>query len=175
MPYAKVTSNQVARSPNPKGRCVSISTSLLFLLLGEAVMLIDVGSLPGVADPLVAAGFSSQVAALYNILGKLTLLVLVLVVEHKDAEACLLALPAELLLSLNDILLELLDGILEGRPGVVYLVNNENVLADEIGHLERGKVEPLCAGDLGAGLLLVDIGAEGLIQGETNGLNRNVR
>ena len=136
-------------------------------------MLVDVGSLPRIADPLVANGFGGQIPALDNVFRKLAFLGLVLVVQYKNAEACLLALTTQLLLCLDDVLFQLLDGVLEGRSCVVDLINNENILANQVRHLEGGEVEPLCAGDFGT-RLLDGVGAEGLIEGEADGLDGNV-
>lgn len=81
-----------------------------------------------------------------------------------------------------DVLLELLNGVLEGGPGVVDLVNDEDALADEVLHLAEGaEVQPLGAGDLGAGDLgdarggvaAVGIG-QGLVEGEADGLDGDV-
>lgn len=93
--------------------------------------------------------------------------------QHEDAEARLLALAAELLLRLDDVLLELFDGVLERGSRVIDLVNDEDVLADQVRHLEGGEVEPLCAGDFRAGLL-DGVGAEGFVEGETDGLDGDV-
>ena len=52
------------------------------LLSGELVVLLDVGGLPGVADPLIADGARSMVAALGDhVVGQNTLLGLVLVLQ----------------------------------------------------------------------------------------------
>ena len=137
-------------------------------------MLIDIHRLPRVADPLVADRLSSEIPTLDDIFRELTLLGLVLVVQHEDAEAGLLALAAKLLLCLDDVLLELLDGVLKRCPCVVDLVNDQDVLADQVRHLERREIEPLCAGDFGAGLFDW-VSAEGFIQGEANGLDGDIR
>lgn len=146
---------------------------LILLLLRQAVMLIDIRRLPRVADPLIAACLRSKIPPLHNILRENTLLGLILVMQHEDAKARLLALTAELLLRLDDVLLELLDGVLERGSRVIDLVNDEDVLADQVRHLEGGEVEPLCAGDFRAGLL-DGVGAEGFVEGETDGLDGDV-
>lgn len=69
-------------------------------------------------------------------------------VEHKDEEVGLLALTTQLLLCCLDVLLKFPDCIFQRRPGVVDLVHDENVLADQGVHLQRAKVQPLCASDL---------------------------
>lgn len=135
-------------------------------LLGEAVMLVNVAtkqtsvactcqmyrmrdinvrSFPRVVDPDIAHGPGGDVATLENLLGQLTLLCLVLVVQNKDGEFGLLALASQLLDGCLDVLFQLPDGVLERCARVVYLIDNEDVLANQVGHLERGQVEPLCA------------------------------
>lgn len=95
-------------------------------------------------------------------------------VENKDAELSLGSIGAEPLASLLDILLQLLDGILEGRPGIVDLVHDQDTLADEVLHLAQGgEIEPLSTGDLGADLLDLAV-AEGLVQREADGLDGDV-
>lgn len=96
--------------------------------------------------------------------------------QHKDAELRLgvLALEAQLLPGGLDVLLQLLDGVLEGGSGVVDLVDDEDLLAYEVLHLaEAGQVEPLGAGDLLA-RLLHDAIAEGLVERQANSLDRDV-
>jgi hypothetical protein len=132
--------------------------------------------LPWVVDPGVTNGDGGDVTALvHHVLGELALLRLVLVVEHEDRELRGLGTPASLLCRLGDILLQLLDGVLEGSPGVVDLVHDQNVLADQVGHLETAKVQPLCPGNLGARLLDLGVGTERLVQRKANSLDGNVR
>ena len=87
-----------------------------------------------------------------------------------------------------DVLLELAHGVLERSAGVVDLVHDQDVLADQAGHLQRGQIEPLRARDFGAGLLDRVIGlvggcgcgcgcggrGEGFIEGEPNGLDGDI-
>lgn len=98
--------------------------------------------------------------------------------QHKDAELGLgvLALEPELLPGGLDVLLQLLDGVLEGGAGVVDLVDDEDLLAYEVLHLaEAGQVEPLGAGDLLPGLLDDAVGAaEGLVERQADGLDGDV-
>lgn len=96
-------------------------------------------------------------------------------VQNEDKEVGLLAFPTELLLRLLDILLELTDSVLERRPRVVDLVNDENVLADQVGHLQGAEIQPLCAGDLGTGDFLGVAATEVLVERQTDGLNGDVR
>lgn len=74
-------------------------------------------------------------------------------VQHKDEEVGLLALTTELLLRLLDVLLQLAHRILQGCPRVIDLIHDQDVLADQVGHLQRAQVQPLCAGNLGSGNL----------------------
>lgn len=94
--------------------------------------------------------------------------------ENVDEEVSLLALTAKLLLSLLHILLQLAHGILESCPGVIDLIDDQDVLANQVGHLEGAQVEPLSAGHLGAGDLLGITTAEILVEGETDGLDGDV-
>lgn len=94
--------------------------------------------------------------------------------QHEDEEVGLLTLATELLLCLLYILLELAHSILQGCPGVVNLVHNQDVLANQVGHFERAQVQPLCASDLGARNLLCITTTQVLIEGQTDGLDGNV-
>lgn len=63
-------------------------------LVGETVVLVDVGGLPGVADPHVADGAGREVAALGNhVVGDLALLRLVLVLQRGSASLVLFPSP----------------------------------------------------------------------------------
>lgn len=93
--------------------------------------------------------------------------------EDENSELGLITL-AEGLASGLDILLELLDGVLKGGTGIVDLIDDEDTLANKVLHGTQGsKIEPLGAGDLGTGLL-DDIVTEGLVEGETDGLDGDV-
>lgn len=95
-------------------------------------------------------------------------------VQNKDGEVGLGLVSAHPLPRGLNILLELLDGVLQGGAGIVNLVDDEDVLADEVLHgAEGGHVEPLGAGDLGAGLLDLVV-AERLVEGQTDGLDGDV-
>lgn len=96
--------------------------------------------------------------------------------EDKDAELSLGSgsTVTHALTSNLNVLLELLDGVLEGCSGVVDLINDKDSLSDEVLHLaESGQVEPLCSGDLGAGGLDFVV-AERFVEGETDGLDGDV-
>ncbi len=97
-------------------------------------------------------------------------------VEHKDGKLGL-EVAAHLGAGLLDVLLQLLDGVLEGRAGVVDLVDDEHALPDQVGHLaQRGQVEPLGARDLGANGLdgVVSGVGQALVQRQADGLDRDV-
>lgn len=94
--------------------------------------------------------------------------------QDEDEEVGLLALAAELLLSNLDVLLQLAHGVLQSCTGVIDFVDDENVLANQVGHLEGAHVKPLCAGDLGAGDLFGIATTEILVEGETDGLDGDV-
>lgn len=96
--------------------------------------------------------------------------------QDKDAEIRLLALPSQLLHGRLNILLKLADRILEGGAGIVNLVDNEDVLANQVRHLKRRQVEPLrarhfCAGCLDLGVCAA---AELLVEGQPDGLDGDV-
>lgn len=94
--------------------------------------------------------------------------------QHEDGEVGLLALATKLLLSNLNVLLELAHSVLESGAGVVNLINNEDVLANQVGHLQRAQVQPLCAGHLGARDLLGIATTEILVERQTNSLDRDV-
>lgn len=172
------------------------------LLRPETVVLVNVGRFPGVADPYVPDGAGGMVAAaILDILGEGSLLWLVFVLfvcafhqkktellkrgwlrrkketYVKDKNGKLGLLATKLLTGNLDVLLQLLDGVLERRAGVVDLVDNEDALADQVAHLAEGaEVEPLGARDLGSRLLdhLVVAGGEALVEGEADGLDGDV-
>jgi len=145
-------------------------------LSGVTVVLVDVHGLPWVVDPGVANSDSGDVTALvHHVLGELALLRLVLVVQHEDRELRGLRTSAGLLCGLGDILLQLLNGVLEGSPGVVNLVHDQDVLSDQVGHLETAKIQPLCPCNFGAGLLNLGVGTERLVQRKADSLDGDVR
>lgn len=94
--------------------------------------------------------------------------------QHENKKPRRLVLAPEVLLRGLDILLQLADGILQRGAGIVDLIDDEDILSDEIGHLERAQVQPLRAGDFGAGDLLGVAAAEILVQGKADGLDGDV-
>lgn len=154
--------------------------SVLLALLG---MILNVESIPGVDEPLVGHLFAGKVARVHDFLGELLTLLLELVVQDKDADlglGDLLALGTELLGLELEILGELADSVSESAAGVVDLIDNEDVAADE-GGLGRVKVEPLGLDDLGFGgdgglvVLVVSLpDFEVLVEGEADGLDGDV-
>jgi hypothetical protein len=131
-------------------------------------------SLPRIVDPHIPHRPCGTIPSLQNLLRQLPLLPLVLVMQHKNAKLGRLPLPPQLLHRSLDILLQLAHRILERRPRVVHLVDNQHVLADQICHFERGQVEPLRARDFCARRFDFGIRAERLVQREADGLDGDV-
>lgn len=96
-------------------------------------------------------------------------------VQYEDEEVGLLALTAKRLLRLLDILLQLAHRIFQGCPGVINLIHNQDVLANQVGHLEGAQIEPLCARDLGARNLFRVTAAQILVEGQTDSLDGDIR
>lgn len=96
--------------------------------------------------------------------------------QDKDAKGRLLGGSASLLHRGLDVLFQLADGVLERRARVVDLVDNEDVFANQVGHLQRGEVQPLCARHFCAWGFDVRVGrvAELLVEGEADGLDGDV-
>lgn len=95
-------------------------------------------------------------------------------VKHKDKEVGLLALTAQLLLRRLNVLLEFPNSIFQRRPGVIDLVHDEDVLSDQVVHLQRAKVQPLCAGDLGTGNLFGVAATQVFVKRQTDSLDGDV-
>jgi hypothetical protein len=97
-------------------------------------------------------------------------------VQDEDAEMRLLALAAELLHRGLDVLFELAHRVLERRARIVHLVDNQDVLANQVRHLEGREVQPLRARYFCAGRFNVWVagGAELFVQGEADGLDGDV-
>lgn len=74
--------------------------------------------------------------------------------QDKDVEVGGFVLTTELLRGLLHILRQLLHSVLERCPGIIDLINDQDVLADQVRLVDGGEIEPLGAGDLGAGGLL---------------------
>lgn len=130
---------------------------------------------PGIADPDVGEGDGGNVVVgLDHVLGQSAPLGLVLVVQDKDGKGRLLGGAAEPLGGNVDVLLQLAHGVLERGARVVDLVNDEDVLADQVGHFERRQVQPLGAGDLCAGHFLGRLGAQRLVERQADGLDGDV-
>lgn len=117
-------------------------------------------------------------------LGNHAILLLQLVVDDKDGHLRLgrgLALfRCHLGQVLVNVLLQLCASVAESRARVVHLVNDQDAASDERLGSQRRQVEPLCADDLLAELLLlresgrtVECG-DFLVQAETDGLDGRV-
>jgi len=153
--------------------------SFLFdgLRLRQPIMLLNIPRLPWVIDPHIWHCARSNIPTLiHHLLRQMPLLRLVLVMQHEDAEPGLLPTSSGLLCGGRDILLQFLYRILERRPRVVDLVDDEHALANQVGHLERAQVEPLCACDFGAGNLhlAIAVGTKLFIEREADGLDGDV-
>lgn len=94
--------------------------------------------------------------------------------QDKDKKIGLLALATKRLLRDLDILLQLADGILERSAGIINLVDDENVLSNEVGHLEGTQIQPLGAGDLGTRDLFGVTTAQVLVQRQADSLDGDV-
>ena len=157
-----------------KRSCSSISLYVCqFVFSSKQVSGAHLHSLPRIADPDISHGLSRNVVVVDDIGLQYTLLLLILIMKDEDREGCLLALTAEFALSLLDIFLQLLNCIFERRPGIIDLIDNENVFANQVGHLETAEIEPLRARDLGAGSL-DGVAAQALIEGQADCLDRDV-
>lgn len=181
--------------------CSSISLARMRPLHEENPKGGDIRSLPRIAYPNIGHCSCSQILSfIHHSLWQVTLFRLVLIlrlhcvspvrtgvcgeattrptyVKNEDAEVCALVracLPSRLL----DVFLQLPYRILECRSGVIHFVHDQYVLADEVGHFQRRKVEPLSPSDFGA-WCLHGIGRvrrwELLVEGEANGLDGDIR
>lgn len=94
--------------------------------------------------------------------------------QHKDAEFGL-ALDTEFLPGSLNVLLQLLDGVFKGSPGVIDLVDDEDLFADQILHLaQTGQIQPLGPSDNLAGLFNDIVGSQLLVQRKTDGLDGDI-
>ena len=96
--------------------------------------------------------------------------------QHKNTKPRLRATSHALPRSL-DIFLQLPHRVLQSRSGIVHFVYDEDVFAHQIRHFERGQIKPLRAGHLGAwrfDRLRGVARGEGFVEGEANGLDRDV-
>ena len=139
---------------------------------------------PGIVDPHITDCLCGEVLALFDhLLGQCTLLGLVLILQakahsqisnllsslqvvrsssctthmqHENAKRSLLRRSSQNLCRLLDILLQLTNSIFESSTCVIDLVDDQHALANQIGHLEAAKVEPLRTRHSGTNLFLVD-------------------
>lgn len=84
---------------------------------------------------------------------------------------------AQLLGCCSHILLKFFHRVLERRSRVVDFVDDEYVLANKVGHLKGGQIEPLGPRNLGAWRLDRIRWIRGwklFVEGEANGLDRNI-
>ena len=95
--------------------------------------------------------------------------------QDKHKELCLLILPSHTPGLLLDILCEFLNGVLEGRTGIVDFIDNQDVLSNKVASFYGGEVEPLGAGDLGSEGLFGGVWVgEFFVEGEADGLDGDV-
>lgn len=95
--------------------------------------------------------------------------------QNKNKKPRNLPLPPQLFLRGLHILLQLPNRIFKGRPSIIDLINNENILANQIGHFETTQIEPLRSGDFCAGDFFGVVGAaEVFVEGESDGLDGDV-
>ena len=146
------------------------------LLDGHLCVVDDVLGLPRVGVPQVRDGLGGEVSVLVvdDLWWEVGLLWLHLVVEDEDAECGLhlwVLLEVDALSGglISGVLLELAEGVVEGGSGVVDLVDDENVLADQV-ELALLVVDPLGALDGDTELLGLTItsSVDVLVQGEDN-------
>ena len=129
--------------------------------LRKLVMFVDVLSLPWVAYPHILRLHCGYICLSFlHFFWQTPFLWLYLVVQHKDVEVCLLSSSGSPPRSLH-ILFQFSDSILECGSGVINLVDNQYVFANQGIHLQRRKIKPLCLGDLGARLLKTVRGRRG--------------
>lgn len=128
-------------------------------------MLLNIGGLPRVADPHIRNSHCSKISVVVkHVRRQMAFLVLVFVVQHEYGEGGRLISP--LLLSRRlYVLFEFLDRVFQCGSGVIDFVDDENVLANQVAHLERGQIEPLCSCDFGAGCFDRVIAGELLVEG----------
>lgn len=64
--------------------------------------------------------------------------------QYKDIEIRLFIRPSKLLGNLSHIFLQLLHCVLQSSPGIINLIHNEDVFADQVSSVDRWKIKPLC-------------------------------
>jgi hypothetical protein len=96
----------------------------------------NVRSLPWIIDPQIPYRPGSLIPPLQDVHRQITLLGLILIMQHEDAEIRLLTLSAQLLHRSFHIFLELTYSVLKCCPRVIYLIDDEYVLPDQVGHGE---------------------------------------
>lgn len=145
-------------------------------------MVLDIKGIPRVDKPLVGHLLACKIPSVHDLVGQLLTLLLELVVEDKDTDlglGDLLALGTELLGLDLEILGQLPHGVGQCAAGIIDLIDNQDVAADE-GGLGGVKVEPLGLDDLGLqgeGLIVLMGGLpdlEILVERQTDGLDGDV-
>lgn len=145
-------------------------------------MVLDIKGIPGVDKPLVGHLLACEIPPVHDLVGQLLTLLLELVVEDKDTDlglGNLLTLGTELLGLDLEILSQLPHGVGQCAAGIIDLIDNQDVAADE-GGLGGVKVEPLGLDDLGLqgdGLIVLMGGLpdlEILVERQADGLDGDV-
>lgn len=140
----------------------------------QSIVLVNIGSLPRIANPNIWDGDGSQVSIVIDhIIRQMALLLLVFVVQNKYRKLGLFR-PSLFFSGFLDIFFQFFDGVLERGACVIDFVDYEDVLANQVGHLQGRQVEPLCSCDFGAGGLDRVGTGELLVEGKTDGLDRNI-
>lgn len=84
--------------------------------------------------------------------------------QNKHIKLSRLALPTERLLGRLNILHQLTNRILQRRPRIINLIDNQDILADQVGHLQRTQIQPLRARDFGSRDFLCVAAAEVFVE-----------
>ena len=94
--------------------------------------------------------------------------------QNKDAKLRLGSISTHSLSGNLHILLKLLDSIFQRSSRIIDLVHDQDSLSDQVLHLAKGRqIQPLGAGDLGAGSLDL-VSGQGLVEGQADGLDGDV-
>lgn len=94
--------------------------------------------------------------------------------QHKNIKLGRLALTPKRLLRSLDILHQLAHSIFQRSPRIIDLIDNQDILANQIGHFQRTQIQPLRAGDFGPRDFLGIAAAEVFIERQADGLDGDV-
>jgi hypothetical protein len=93
--------------------------------------------------------------------------------QHENRKLCFLSFPSLLLAYRCHILFQLFDRVIQSCPRIINFIDNQDVLSNQVFHLQRGEIKPLGACDLCANLF-DGVSTKLFVEGETDGLDRNV-